>query len=103
MIEIRIVVRHGLYAPLTQSGDIVVNGILASNYVDVLDYNALWNHHALGHFIFTPQRYFCSYFIGTCKREMYINGYSILAYILVTQCWFINKFYGTIRMLFRII
>jgi Hint module len=101
VIEIQIVMRHGLYAPLTYSGVIVVNGILASNYVDVLDYHILWNQHTCGHFIFSPQRLFCSYFIETCKKEIYINGYGIFAYVIIMLSWFINKFQAIIRMLFQ--
>jgi Hint module len=102
VIEIQIVVRHGVYAPLTQSGNINVNELLASNYVDVLDYNVLWNQHILGHIMFSPQRLLCFYFIQTCKNEIYINGYGILAYVLVILGWFMNKFYSIIQMLFRL-
>jgi Hint module len=81
---IQFVVRRGVYAPLTASGDIMVNGVLASNYVDILGNDMLVrDQHGLGHLLFTPQRMFCQYFIDICKMEMYINGYGILAYLLV--------------------
>ena len=33
--ENRRVHRHGVYAPLTMSGNIVISGILASNHVEI--------------------------------------------------------------------
>jgi hypothetical protein len=35
----RNILKTGDYSPLNQSGDIVVSGIVASNYVDVLHFN----------------------------------------------------------------
>ncbi|XP_068602862.1 indian hedgehog B protein-like [Brachionichthys hirsutus] len=45
--------RTGLYAPLTQHGSIVVNGVLASCYA------AVDNHH-LAHWVLAPLRFFYS-------------------------------------------
>jgi Hint module len=88
---IRIVTRRGVYAPLTSSGDIVVSGIVASNYVDVFfgySYESdtrpePWDLHMIGHILFTPQRFFCHYFLEICQKEYYINGYGILSYLMV--------------------
>jgi Hint module len=81
------IIQKGVYTPLTQSGDIVVNGIVASNYVDVLH----WNHplvismqHTMGHMIMSPQRCFCHYYIAICQKERYIQGYSYWAYLIVS-------------------
>lgn len=89
--KIRTVTRHGVYAPLTHSGDLVVSGVRASNYVDVLDHNWIWNQHILGHLIFVPQRVFCSYFLQHCKNEGYINGYGYLSYLVVHASAIVNQ------------
>jgi Hint module len=85
VLTIQMIRQRGIFAPLTQSGDIVVNGIIASNYVDVLHGNKLvWFQHNLGHAMFYPQRSFCYYFIETCKKEGYVDGYGYLSYIIVS-------------------
>jgi hypothetical protein len=78
---------------LTQSGDILVNGILASNYVDLLGFPStilLPDQHTLAHILFFPQRMFCNSFLELCKQEIYIQGYGPLAYLLVGGSSFIN-------------
>jgi Hint module len=75
--------RRGVYTPLTQSGDIIVNGIRSSNYINVLNHNLLWDQHILGHSIIFPQRLFCKYFIDICQKETYTDGYGFLAYYIV--------------------
>jgi Hint module len=90
--SIQRVVRRGVYAPLTQSGDIMVSGILTSNYVDLFHGNFPtlllqrgWDQQILAHILFHPQRYVCSHHLAICKNEMYINGYGILAYVIITS------------------
>jgi Hint module len=43
------VVRKGMYSPLTQSGKIVINGVLASNYVDLFRLPIFIDQHTLKH------------------------------------------------------
>jgi Hint module len=83
--SIRTVRRRGVYAPLTYSGDIVVSGVRASNYVHVLDLNgSVWDHHTIAHILFFPQRLFCTFFLDTCKKETYTEGgYGWFAYFIV--------------------
>jgi Hint module len=92
---IRRVVRHGVYAPLTQSGDIMVSGILTSNYVDLfhgkLPSPKGWDQHIIAHTLFHPQRYFCSQYLAVCKNEIYIHGYGILAYVIITSSGVIER------------
>jgi Hint module len=102
VIEIQTVFRRGVYAPLTQSGDIVINGILASNYVDVFDSQVPWNQHSWGHIMFTPQRVFCHHCMTICKKEIYINGYGILAYLIVLISWIINACLTSFQIFFRL-
>jgi Hint module len=84
---IEYVKRRGVYAPLTQSGDMMISGIYASNYVQVFNGFSskilFWNQHDWGHIIFAPQRWFCTCFLESCKKEMYFNGYGLVAYLVV--------------------
>jgi Hint module len=99
---IHTITRRGVYAPLTQSGEIVVSGIRASNYVNVLDFSLLlWDQHVYAHAFFFPQRLFCRYFLATCKNEPYINGYGIVSYVtigigtIVNHCgWFVTLLFS---------
>jgi hypothetical protein len=69
---IRTVQRHGAFAPLTGTGDIVVNGVVASNYVyrDWLQ-NMVSGEmlHLLQHGAALPYRIFCC-LVG-CENETY--------------------------------
>jgi Hint module len=79
--------QQGVYNPLTQSGDIVVDGIVASNYVDILDWDHPWVvslQHPMGHALISPQRWFCHYYIGICQKEGYIHGYGYWTYAIVS-------------------
>lgn len=93
--SIHTVHRNGVYAPLTQSGDFFVNdNIIVSNYINILQYSYMRDQHILGHALFVPQRLLCKYFIDTCKKETYINGYGSLAYIIVKIGSYFNKNQG---------
>lgn len=92
------VLRQGVYAPLTMSGDIAVSGILSSNYVEVLDFRSGWyDHHTIGHAVWGPRRLFCRYFMDACKQETYYDGYNGLAIVFLNVAlllnnigWFVN-------------
>jgi Hint module/Trypsin len=84
--KIHHVKRNGFFAPLTQSGDMIVNGIRVSNYVQLFSKTDVigWYHqNAIGEVLFFPQRLFCHYFMSSCQREIYINGFGITAYLVV--------------------
>ena len=66
--DIKVVKRAGLYAPLTETGDIVVNGIKASNYVAFMDHG-LVNQHYLAHYFFSFQRTICRVNFDLCENE----------------------------------
>jgi Hint module len=93
--SIQEVIRRGIYAPLTQSGDILVNGILASNYVNLFEFFPsmilLPEQHTLAHTFFFPQQMLCRSFLELCKKEMYIHGYGPLAYLLVSSSSLLNN------------
>jgi len=72
---VRTVTRMGVYAPFTVSGDIVVNGVAASNYIALPE--SFQSHvsfdmqHSLQHAAYMPYRLFCgmSLLVGgdSCK------------------------------------
>jgi hypothetical protein len=75
---------RGLYAPFTPSGKIVVNNILVSSYVALLDEKDLTltlgrmklSHHWLSHASIFPHRLVCYHF-ASCSAERYnVDGIS---------------------------
>ena len=72
---IKSVERSGVFAPITESGEIVVNGVRASSYVAFLE-GVLVNQHALTHMFFAPQRMLCSVNFSFCENETYTDGFS---------------------------
>jgi Hint module len=85
------VIRRGVYAPLTHSGDLIVSGVCGSNYVAVFDVDWIWDQHRLGHLLYLPQRVYCRYNIEVCKKESYISGYGYPAYIAVHGGYVFNR------------
>jgi len=73
VVSVRKIQRHGLYAPFTVSGDIVVHGIAASNFIALPlafhSHLSFENQHWLQHTSFLPYRVFCGVF--DCKDETY--------------------------------
>lgn len=92
--EILQVHRHGAYAPLTMSGDIMISGILASNHVEILNNPlVIWNQHLLGQAVWFPRRLICRFSMDLCKNETYnIDGYSNWAYWIIRLGSTINIF-----------
>merc|ERR1711862_134642 len=58
--EIKTVKRAGLYAPITEAGELMVNGVRASSYVSYMDYVPL-DQHMMTHMFYAPQRMICSF------------------------------------------
>jgi len=74
---VRNVKRNGAYAPFTVSGDIVVSGVLASNYVSMMmdDTVPMMMQHDLAHAFTFPHRFLCSLdFTTICENEAYTNN-----------------------------
>lgn len=90
--SIHLVTRRGVYAPFTQTGDLLVGNIRVSNYVDILEYNWFLDQHTLGHAYMFPRRLFCHYFVDHCKEETYTNGYSCWARFILRFASIINAF-----------
>jgi len=68
--KIDVVTRNGIYNPLTRSGTIQVNGIVASNYISFQKENneyavlqggvEIMSHHDAAHVAMTPYRFYCT-------------------------------------------
>lgn len=86
VLSIRKVERQGAYSPLIESGNLLVNGVLASSYVsrcwlkDHVSGNTL---HTFQHGATLPVRLFCS--MVDCKMETYNETTGFSAWV---QFWF---------------
>jgi len=94
--EIKSIKRNGVYAPVTQSGDIVVSGIQASSYAAFLDSVSL-NQHVMSHFFFAPHRMMCSFDFKMCENEGHTNGYTNFAYWAIQMMEKANEFIAPIQ------
>jgi len=78
--SIRSVSRRGLYAPFTATGDLVVNGVVASNYITLPEvfqsHVSYKQQHWMQHAALQPIRAFCG--VLGCENETYdeATGYS---------------------------
>lgn len=87
--KIKSLKRRGLYAPLTESGTIVVSGVQASTYVAFFDLDADWQaeyYHAL----LAPLRFVCDWNIKYCQGETHTDGISNVVYKLVQVASFVG-------------
>lgn len=66
--EIKTVNRNGVFAPVTESGSIVVSGALASSYAAVRPYSPI-DQHTEAHALFSFRRMVCAFDFGICKSE----------------------------------
>jgi hypothetical protein len=93
--HIETVRRVGVYAPATESGEIVVSGVRASNYVNLLDTSAL-DQHVMSHAFLAPMRFWCRLDFAACERATYTNeqGYSHWVKYFVMISDLLNQFGG---------
>jgi len=96
VLEIKSVKRTGVYAPITESGDIVVSGIRASSYFAFLD-RVPFNQHVMSHFFFAPHRMMCSFDFKMCENEGHTNGYTNWAYWAIQIMEKANEFVAPVQ------
>ena len=70
--EVKSVKRRGVYAPVTESGDIIVSGVLASSYAALHNYTPV-NQHWEAHAFFAVRRLVCRFNFGICENETYTD------------------------------
>ena len=83
VVEIGTITRRGMYAPLTENGEILVSGVRSSSYVGILK-TSLSMQAFVYHAGLAPLRIVCGFHFGFCKAESYsVNGYaSHIAYLI---------------------
>jgi hypothetical protein len=97
--RIQLVKRRGAYAPMTESGSIVVSGIRASSYVGLLDQVTPRIHHMVLHAASSTRRIVCSFHFAMCQQETYIHGIAdwITPFIWIVQV--LDKVNGWFQMM----
>jgi len=104
--KINYVWRKGAYAPFTESGTILVNDILASNYVSMflqqsgldLPVTEQWLYHSFQ----APQRLICSKLSHLCTNETYNEETGISVWLEAPFQFFQQYFPSTTRREIRI-
>jgi hypothetical protein len=72
--NIQLVKHHGLYAPVMESGNIMVSGVLASwCYLAVLDRFSPYFQVQLSHAKLAPLRIACQVDLSFCKSKSYLE------------------------------
>jgi hypothetical protein len=79
IVDIKPVVRAGVFAPFTDSGTIVVNGIVASNYLSLDSHTGdmtiggwkVASYHWVSHLALAPHRLYCLVAARKCEKESY--------------------------------
>jgi hypothetical protein len=77
VVKIQSVVRNGAFAPFTESGKLVVSGVLASSFVsmepesgDVIMFGIKFaSHQWLAHVFQTPHRLYCTLLASSCNTN----------------------------------
>ena len=82
--------RQGLYAPFTESGDLIVSGVAVSSYVRFLDASVV-DQHALVHWFVSPVRSYCRFRPSSCEEETYTDGISNLFLPMARLVWTVQK------------
>ena len=95
--KIRLVHRIGAYAPVTESGTILVGGVLCSSFVAILDHAPIDQHFAT-HAVLAPVRLLCSFAFNVCEQETYYDGYSTWIYAMMQIVEFVNSFSASVQI-----
>lgn len=94
--DIKSVKRTGVYAPVTESGEIVVSGVRASSYPSFME-KIPFNQHNLVHSFFAPHRLMCSYNFGLCENEEHTDGYTNYAHWAIKIMEKSNEFIAPVQ------
>lgn len=88
---ISVIQRKGLFAPLTHSGDLMVNGVKVSNYVNIGNFSSVNDWHYTSHMVMSPIRLFCHLTPTCCKSETHDSfGYSTASKYIIRLAQFVG-------------
>lgn len=76
VVKISKVQREGVYAPLTESGSIVVSGVVSSCYMAMVDGFSPYFQHLIAQAATAPLRMTCTMNFSICQHETYTAGRS---------------------------
>jgi hypothetical protein len=76
VVLIREIQRHGVYAPVTYTGYLMVSGVLVSSYVAILDRFPATSQHFAAHTVMGLHRMLCRISFDICRDERYSDGIS---------------------------
>ena len=94
----REVYRRGLYAPVTQAGNLVVSGVCVSSYVALWNYDATWLQNWSEHSAMTVFRALCG---ENCSWETYDveTGFGMQYLSVINLVAWIQATWGTVAAL----
>jgi Hint module len=95
--EIQTVHRRGVYVPLTESGTIVVSGVVSSCFVSLLDLPPSLMHYGTQAFM-APHRLMCAIHFNLCKNEAYTDGISRFTLWAVSIVLKVSKLPGLFQL-----
>jgi subtilisin-like proprotein convertase family protein len=91
--------RQGAYAPMTESGSIVVSGIRASSYVGLLDHVSPRTHQLVLHAASSTRRIVCLCNFAMCQQETYSHGIADWIYPFIWTVDVLDQLQLWIRMI----
>lgn len=95
--RITVAKNRGLYAPLTEDGEIVVSGVKSSCYSSVLDI-PLSLQISLYHWWLLPLRVRCQFDFGSCRQERYTQGFSERLFWLLSPARQLSSFHPSVQL-----
>lgn len=98
VINIKVVQRSGLFAPLTESGEIMVSGVHASSYVAFLDIDPSWQVWVYDAAL-VPLKRVCGLNMELCKTETYSHGYSTKLVYLIDSVQYVGDLPKAVQLI----
>lgn len=92
VVDVKTARSKGLYAPITESGDLVVSGVVASSYVVLLPAISTPIQASITHMMLSVHRMACQFNWDICEKETYsVQGYSRSLALVVEMAQIISR------------